>query len=80
MKKTNLKKCPFCGDYPQILICDEEGNVHDKEYVNDPYSGLMFALTHTNHNCPISVEEYEILGSVIYESLDELEACWNKRI
>lgn len=78
-KNVKLKPCPFCGEIPKILICDEEGNVHNEEYINHPYSGLSFALTHTNYECPVGVEEDEILGCVLYETIDELEKAWNNR-
>jgi hypothetical protein len=35
-------KCPFCGGKVRILVCDDEGNVHDDDYENDPWSGLSF--------------------------------------
>ena len=27
-----LKPCPFCGAKIKIVICDDEGNIHDTEY------------------------------------------------
>ena len=80
MKKVKLKPCPFCGEIPEILICDNEGDVHDKAYLKNPWIGLSFALTHTNSKCPIRVEYQEVLGGAFYNTLKELQECWNKRI
>jgi hypothetical protein len=81
-----LKPCPFCGKIPQIYVCDEEGNIHIDEYENDPWSGLCYAICHDisncdcdNVDCPIATHEGEILGTQLYESIDELVEKWNKR-
>lgn len=77
-----LKPCPFCGKVPLIYVCDDEGNIHTDEYMDDPYSGLTFGLCHEESDgqiCPIAHYEGEILGTVLYDSIDELVECWNVR-
>lgn len=87
MKQIELRPCPFCGKTPTILICDEEGNIHDKDYEREPWSGLYYALRHEiwdgidpNKACPIATHAAEILGSQLYESVEELASRWNARI
>lgn len=84
MKDERLKPCPFCGEAPSIFICDSEGNIHDEDYLTQPYSGLYFALRHeikeeqpNEEICPIATHPYEILGTQLYESIDELVERWN---
>lgn len=84
MKDERLKPCPFCGEAPSIFICDSEGNIHDEDYLTRPYSGLYFALRHeikeeqpNEEICPIATHPYEILGTQLYESIDELVERWN---
>ena len=43
MKDSRLKPCPFCGGEAEIQIADDEGNIHDEDYINDPYSGHHYA-------------------------------------
>lgn len=54
------KPCPFCGGKVAVVICDDEGNLHDDDYLFNPYSGVGYKLRHThelNPECPIA--EYE---------------------
>ena len=45
MEKVKLLPCPFCGKTPEILICDDEGNIHNEPgYEDDAWSGLSFAI------------------------------------
>lgn len=32
------KPCPFCGGKIAVVICDDEGNLHDDDYLFNPYS------------------------------------------
>lgn len=86
MKQVELRPCPFCGKTPTILICDGEGNIHDQEYERDPWSGLYYGLRHEqdgidpNEACPIATHAGEILGTQLYESVDELARRWNGRV
>ena len=79
---VELKPCPFCGGKVSIVLCDDEGNLHDEAYREHPYSGLGFMLHHAheeNPGCPIASYECDggILGGVyIY---DTEEQAWNKR-
>lgn len=82
-----LKPCPFCGKIPMIYVCDDEGNIKNDDYENHPWSGLSYAICHeydeTENNtqiCPIAAFEREIIGTQLYDSIDELVERWNKRI
>ena len=80
---VKLKKCPFCGGIPHIIVCDDEGNHHPDEYENNPWSGLGFMLYHNeeeNPNCPIAHEAESQCGRRIYDSREEATLVWNRRI
>lgn len=86
MKDERLKPCPFCGKIPTIYVCDGEGNIHDENYQDDPWSGLTYSLYHeygkdqsNDDICPIATHPNEILGTQLYDSVDELVERWNKR-
>lgn len=34
---AELKPCPFCGGKVSIVLCDDEGNLHDEAYRERPY-------------------------------------------
>jgi len=86
LEDDRLLPCPFCGKAPQIAICDDEGNYHDIDYIDDPWSGLSFGLVHSTNEedpdkcCPIATFEGEAMGTVSYDTIDELIERWNKRI
>lgn len=74
--------CPFCGGQIDIVITDEEGNIHDEEYAQNPYSGLGYEIEHNitdNPCCPIARHKGESLGAYIYDTKEELIEAWNKR-
>lgn len=78
-----LKKCPFCGGVPRIIVCDDEGNHRPDEYENDPWSGLGFMLYHDeeeNPNCSIAHEAESQCGRNIYDNREEATLAWNQRI
>ena len=63
---NNLKSCPFCGGKDSIVLCDDEGNLHDESYRESPYSGLGFMLHHAheeNLGCPIA--SYDSDGGIL---------------
>ena len=63
------KPCPFCGGKVAVVICDDEGNLHDDDYLFNPYSGVGYKLRHThelNPECPIAEYE-EDEGTVVVE-------------
>jgi len=77
-------RCPFCGGEVSIGICDDEGNQHESDYEENPWSGLGFQFIHNIDNgasedCPIATYEDEILGRFIYDSRQEAQKEWNKR-
>lgn len=84
-KMDKLKPCPFCGGKVSIVLCDDEGNLHDEAYRERPYSGLGFMLHHAheeNPECPIASYECDggILGGVyIYDTEEQAAEAWNRR-
>lgn len=82
---NDLKPCPFCGGKVSLVLCDDEGNLHDESYREHPYSGLGFMLHHAheeNPECPIASYECDggILGGVhIYDMEEQAAEAWNKR-
>lgn len=81
-----LKSCPFCGGSAKIVLCDDEGNLHDEDYALRPYSGVGFKIRHTheeNPECPIAGYEVDggIVGGVyIYDTKEQATESWNKRV
>lgn len=81
-----LKPCPFCGGAAMITCCDDEGNIHDDGYENDPWSGLGYQIKHAheeNEDCPIATyaEDGAIMGGVyIYDTREEAIEAWNRRV
>lgn len=49
MNTLTPKTCPFCGGQIDIVITDEEGNIHDEEYAQNAWSGLCYAIEHTKY-------------------------------
>lgn len=78
---ARLKKCPFCGGDFKFQLTDEEGNFRDKSYLNDPYSGIGYVVTHPVpwDSCPIATEDGETLGHIIYERVEEAVDSMNER-
>lgn len=85
MAKYELKPCPFCGGKVSLVLCDDEGNLHDEaSYRERPYSGLGFMLHHAyeeNPGCPIASYGYDggILGVYIYGMEERAAEAWNRR-
>ncbi len=85
MTDTKLLSCPFCGGKVRILVCDDEGNIHNDEYENDPWSGLGYRLYHDidddpTGECPIAGNEGEgTMGVWIYDTREEAIETWNRR-
>lgn len=85
MAKNTLKPCPFCGAKIRIVVCDDEGNGHNDDYENDPWSGLGYQLYHDiddapDMECPIARHRGEgIMGIWIYDSREEAAEAWSRR-
>lgn len=69
----------FCGVKPQIIICDDEGNIKRdddaEEYIEEQWSGLSFALVHPidgGRHCPVATDEDDdiVLGNRLHSSPD----------
>ena len=81
-----LRQCPFCGGLAKIVLCDDEGNLHNEDYALKPYSGVGFMIRHTheeNQQCPIARYEVDggIVGGVyIYDTEEKAAEAWNKRV
>lgn len=81
-------KCPWCGGNILIVVCDDEGNLHEEGYEKDPWSGLGYQLYHDvttcpnkDDICPIARHMGEgILGTWIYDSREEAIEVWNRRV
>jgi len=77
-----LKPCPFCGREISIDVRDEEGNLRNEKYLNDPWSGVSFSISHPllgNLNCPIANHDGEQVGCLLFDSKEKLAECWNHR-
>ena len=80
-------KCPFCGGEVRIVVCDDEGNVRDEEYEDDPWSGLRYGLMHEEadvpegESCPIATHDGNdtLLGTYIFDTREEARDEWKKR-
>jgi len=77
-KHIKLSPCPFCGKRPVILITDAEGNLKKEFYLVNVWSGLAFAISHPNKDCPIGTDEDERYR-FLYDTRDEAIEDWNKR-
>lgn len=81
---SKLKKCPFCkGKNIKIVITDDEGNIHNESYEDDPYSGLWYSIAHfSDKHCPIAFWKDDI-GDVTYShrytTREAAIAAWNRR-
>lgn len=84
-ESPKLRECPFCGAKIRIVVCDDEGNTHNDDYENDPWSGLGYQLYHDvddvpDEKCPIARHRGEgIMGIWIYDSREEAAEAWNRR-
>jgi hypothetical protein len=87
---TELKPCPFCGGEIEIVITDDEGNIRgllgDTDYVNDPWSGLAYAASHSREDyptCPVANWGWrsdELFGGHLYNSVSALMDAFNTRV
>ena len=82
LSQNKLRPCPWCKKVPKIQLTDAEGNFRNESYLDDPYSGVGYALIHITEylddKCPIAtVDEETILGGMIYDTEEEAIAAWN---
>lgn len=79
-----IKSCPFCGGEVLLVVSDDEGNLRDKGYEVEPWSGLTYQLSHDSKNnpeCPIAThyEDGGIIGVWLYDNKEEAINSWNVR-
>lgn len=84
MKNEKLKPCPFCGGKAEIVCCDDEGNLHNDDYEQDPWSGIGYKIKHSseeNEDCPIAAyqDDGATIGVLIYDTREEATEYWNRR-
>ena len=79
---NSTPKCPFCGGEFHLLLCDEEGNPHDDDYLSNPYSGISYCIVHSikdvpnDVHCPIATSyEDEAISEYLYETKEEALAA-----
>ncbi len=78
-----LKPCPFCGGDVEFWIMDDEFNIKGNDYVDNPWSGLRYGLSHmesSNDGCPIATEDGALLGVYGYDTKEEAAIAWNRRV
>lgn len=79
--------CRYCGGEIRTVICDDEGNIHDDEYLKNPFSGVGYKLAHDLSDvpdgvkCPICTFDDEItsIGTWIYDTAEEAYAAVTRR-
>lgn len=81
---VHLDKCPFCGGSAYIGVYDDEGNPHDEDYIDDPWSGLTFGVRHDhedNEDCPIALYGCDSahMGVYRWDTPEEAAEAWNTR-
>ena len=84
IEMTNKLICPFCGGEVHISVCDDEGNLRDKEYEKNPWSGLGYVLIHEERDvpkdktCPIATYNLDnaFLGTYIYDTEESAATAW----
>lgn len=82
MADYDPKPCPFCGGKVKFLLMDDEFNIKDDDYADNPWSGLQYGLCHeesANEDCPIATEDGAMLGLYGYETREEAAEAWNRR-
>lgn len=82
IRKSQMRKCPFCGCEVGITICDDEGNDKPLDYLDDPYSGIAFKFNHDNGGCVLcDFNEispiYHVEDDDFDAALDQLVSDWN---
>ena len=75
-------KCPFCGGEFHLGLCDEEGNLRNNDYLDNPYSGISYCIIHSlkdvpnGIHCPIATSyDDSAISEYLYRTKEEaLEA------
>lgn len=81
MGKIKVKPCGICGEMPVFLLTDEEGNLRNESYLENPYSGILYCISHPTaegNDCPLGTGERERLSMWGYDTLEEAKAAWNR--
>jgi hypothetical protein len=79
---NTLKPCPFCGREVRLQLCDEEGNFHPDEYLDDPWSGISYVLIHGNTKgvqCMLDEFNDEPLCGWRFSKAEGAAEMWNRR-
>ena len=61
-----LKPCPFCGGSAKIVLCDDEGNLHDE----NPQCPIA----------RYEVDGGIVGGVYIYDTEEQAAEAWNRRV
>ena len=80
----HLDNCPFCNGNAYIGVYDDEGNPRDLAYMEDPWSGLTFAVCHDhedNDDCPIALYKCDgaHMGVYRWDTPQDAADHWNRR-
>lgn len=80
LSELDFIPCPFCEKRPTIVILDDEGNIHDAEYEDNPWSGLRYGIQHLSKECLIGQHDDEEHFHWSWDSREAAILDWNGRI
>lgn len=82
MPKIKPIPCGVCGELPVIVLTDDEGNVQAEWYLDNPYSGVSYSITHPidyMKNCPLATHHDNdgFIGRDQYLTKEDAIKAWN---